>query len=97
MNKIRITHVIPSFFPAIKYGGPNINLHYLSIEMSKYQIVKVFTTDKSLNSKYSNKIINYNSNYSAIYCKLFNNKKSKIYFSFSFILKYLFNIKHTEK
>lgn len=96
MNKIRITHVIPSFFPAIKYGGPNINLHYLSIEMSKYQIVKVFTTDKSLNSKYANKIINYNSNYSAIYCKLFNNKKSKVYFSFSFILKYLFNIKHTD-
>lgn len=89
MHKKFILHVIPSFYPAIKFGGPNINLHRLALFMSKYQSIKVFTTDKSLNSNYKNKKIKYNNNYEVNYFKIFNNKKSKFYFSLSFIFSYL--------
>lgn len=89
MHKKFILHVIPSFYPAIKFGGPNINLHKLALFMSKYQSIKVFTTDKSLNANYKNKQIKYNNNYEVSYFRIFNNKKSKFYFSLSFIFSYL--------
>ena len=89
MNKKFILHVIPSFYPAVKYGGPNINLHKMSLAMSKYQTIKVFTTDKSLSNKFINKEISYNKNYKVYYFKIFNNAKSKFYFSLSFIFAYL--------
>ena len=89
MNKKFILHVIPSFYPAVKFGGPNINLHKMSLAMSKYQTIKVFTTDKSLSNKYKNKEISYNKNYKAYYFKIFNNANSKFYFSLSFIFAYL--------
>ena len=89
MNKKFILHVIPSFYPAVKYGGPNINLHKMSLAMSKYQTIKVFTTDKSLNNKFINKEISYNKNYKVYYFKILNNLNSKFYFSLSFIFAYL--------
>ena len=89
MNKKFILHVIPSFYPAVKFGGPNINLHKMSLAMSKYQTIKVFTTDKSLSNKFKNKEISYNKNYKAYYFKIFNNANSKFYFSLSFIFAYL--------
>jgi len=89
MHKKFILHVIPSFYPAIKFGGPNINLHKMALLMSNYQSIKVFTTNKSLSANYKNKKIKYNNNYEVNYFSIINNYKSKFYFSFNFLFSYI--------
>ncbi|WP_337866790.1 hypothetical protein [Ignavibacterium sp.] len=55
---MRILHITPYYFPAIKFGGPIQSVHLLNKELVKKRLlVDVITTNAGLNSEQKTEIL----------------------------------------